>query len=77
MLNQIFEAIKFSIGAILSKTVNISASVRRIISILLYVASGSLLLSILIILPVATKVDKNKDELLRKFMLIDREDVKT
>lgn len=77
MLNQIYEAIKFSIDAILSETVNISDSVKRIISILLYVASGSLLLSILIILPVATKVDKNKDELLRKFMLIDREDVKT
>jgi hypothetical protein len=42
----------------------------------LYVASGSLFISICLILPVATKVDKNKDELLRHFMLIDREDVK-
>lgn len=39
-------------------------------------ASGSLFISICLIFPVATKVDKNKDELLRHFMLIDREDVK-
>jgi hypothetical protein len=42
----------------------------------LYVASGSLLVAICLILPIATKVDKNKDELLRHFMLIDRDDVK-
>ena len=29
-----------------------------------------------VIFPVATSVDQNKDELLRHFMLIDREDVK-
>lgn len=44
--------------------------------IMLYVASGSLIISICLIFPVATKVDKNKDELLRHFMLIDRDDVK-
>jgi hypothetical protein len=44
--------------------------------ILLIVASGSLLVSICFIFPVATKVDKDKDELLRHFMAIDREDVK-
>ena len=44
--------------------------------ILLCVASGAMLISICFIFPVATKVDKDKDELLRHFMLIDREDVK-
>ena len=43
---------------------------------MLYVASGSLFVSICLIFPVATKVDKNKDELLRNFMLIERDDVK-
>lgn len=39
-------------------------------------ASISLFISIALIFPVATKVDKNKDELLKHFMLIDRDDVK-
>ena len=43
---------------------------------MLYVASASLVTSICLIFPVATKVDKNKDELLRNFMVIDRDDVK-
>ena len=43
---------------------------------MLYVASGILFISICVIFPVATKVDQNKDELLKNFILIDREDVK-
>jgi hypothetical protein len=43
---------------------------------MLEIASACLLISICLIFPVATKVDKNKDELLRHFMLIDRDDVK-
>lgn len=60
----------------MNETENISALVENALKILLYVASGSLFISICLIFPVATKVDKNKDELLRHFMLIDREDVK-
>lgn len=74
--NNILEAIDQSTDAIISETENISGSVRFTLLILLYVASGSLLISICLIFPVATKVDKNKDELLRHFMLIDRDDVK-
>lgn len=48
----------------------------RTLLYLLIVASCSLFVSLCLIFPVATKVDKNKDELLRHFMLIDREDVK-
>ena len=62
--------------AILNETENISNYVKNTLKILLYVASGSLLISLCLIFPVATKVDKNKDELLRHFMLIDRDDVK-
>ena len=43
---------------------------------MLYFATGSLVLAICLIFPVATKVDKNKDELLGHFMVIDKEDVK-
>ena len=75
-LNNILLALKDSTNAILHETQNISNTVRNALKILLYVASGSLFLSICLIFPVATKVDKNKDELLRHFMLIDRDDVK-
>jgi len=74
--NNILESIQDSTDAILTETETISDKVRLAVKILLYVASGSLLFSICLIFPVATKVDKNKDELLRHFMLIDREDVK-
>jgi hypothetical protein len=50
--------------------------VDRTLLYLLLVASSSLFVSLCLIFPVATKVDKNKDELLRHFMLIDRDDVK-
>ena len=75
-MNNILSSIQNSTEAILDETTNISDHIDSIIKILLYVASSSLLVSVCLILPVATKVDKNKDELLRHFMLIDREDVK-
>lgn len=75
-LNNVLESIEFSTETILKETQNISDYVEKILKILLYVASGSLVISICLIFPVATKVDKNKDELLRHFMLIDRDDVK-
>jgi hypothetical protein len=75
-LNNILSSINSSTSAILDETQNISGHVDWTLKILLYVASGSLFISICLIFPVATKVDKNKDELLRHFMLIDRDDVK-
>ena len=42
---------------------------------LLIAASCALTVSLCLILPVAMQVDKDKDELLKHFMLIDREDV--
>lgn len=75
-LNNILDAISDSTDAILNETEKLSDYVDKTLQILLYVASGSLFISICLIFPVATKVDKNKDELLRHFMLIDRDDVK-
>jgi hypothetical protein len=75
-LNNVLLAIEDSTTAILEETTNISSNVDDTLKILLYVASGSLFISICLIFPVATKVDKNKDELLRHFMLIERDDVK-
>jgi hypothetical protein len=75
-LNNILFSIQNSTVAILNEITHISNNVENALKILLYVASGSLFISICLIFPVATKVDKNKDELLRHFMLIDREDVK-
>jgi hypothetical protein len=75
-LNNILASIETSTQAILNESENISHSVYKTLLYLLIVASCSLFVSLCLIIPVATKVDKNKDELLRHFMLIDREDVK-
>jgi hypothetical protein len=75
-LNNILASIESSTDAILNESGNISNLVNNTLLILLIVASCSLFISLCLIFPVATKVDKNKDELLRHFMLIDREDVK-
>ena len=75
-LNNILAAIYESSDALLEEAGHISDGVDKVLKILLYVASGSLVTAICLIFPVATKVDKNKDELLRHFMLIDRDDVK-
>ena len=75
-LNNILESIENSTSAILDETKNISDMVKFALEIMLYIATGSLFIAICLIFPVATKVDKNKDELLRHFMLIDRDDVK-
>jgi len=75
-LNNILDSIHSSTSAILEESKNISVSVERTLLYLLIIASCSLFVSLCLIFPVATKVDKNKDELLRHFMLIDREDVK-
>jgi len=44
--------------------------------ILLMVASGCLLASVFVIMPVVTKVHQDKDKLLSLFLLIDQNDVK-
>jgi hypothetical protein len=75
-LNNILSAIETSTRAILLESENISDLVDRTLLYLLIIASASLFVSLCLIFPVATKVDKNKDELLRHFMMIDREDVK-
>jgi hypothetical protein len=75
-LNNILQSIETSTQAILMESENISDLVDRTLLYLLIIASCSLFVSLCLIFPVATKVDKNKDELLRHFMMIDREDVK-
>ena len=75
-LNNILESIETSTQAILIESENISDLVDRTLLYLLIIASCSLFVSLCLIFPVATKVDKNKDELLRHFMMIDRDDVK-
>ncbi len=60
----------------MEETKNISKYVSIVLFGLLLLATISLVSSVCIIFPVASKVDKNKNELLHHFMLIDREDVK-
>ena len=75
-LNNILDSVQDSTSAILSETENISNTVSRILLFLLIFATFSLFISVCVVFPVATKVDKNKDELLHHFMLIERDDVK-
>ncbi len=74
--NNILESIEHSTRAILDESVIISERVQGVLKSLMIVVSSSLVLSICLIFPVATKVAKNKDVLLTHFMQIDREDVK-
>ena len=66
-LNNILLSIYDSTKAILNETDNISSKVNQTLLILLICASASLIGSILVIFPVAMKVDNNKDELLQHF----------
>lgn len=75
-MNNILVAISDSTQAILADTRILSDDNKRILMILLLVASGCLLLSMFIIMPVVTKVHKDKDKLLSLFLQIDSEDVK-
>ena len=74
--NNILSSISESTNALLIESQHISSQVRNTLLYLLIAASCALFISICLILPVAMQVDKDKDALLRNFMLIDREDVK-
>jgi hypothetical protein len=65
-----------STDGILQDTGILSEESKEILMVLLIVASGCLLASMIIIMPVVTKVHKDKDKLLSLFLQIDPTDVK-
>ena len=75
-MNNVLTAVQKSTDGILDDTKILSESNRKILMILLLVASGCLLASMVIIMPVVTKVHKDKDKLLSLFLQIDQTDVK-
>jgi len=75
-MNNILDSVSRSTKGILDDTYILSMENKRILLILLLVASGCLLLSMIIIMPVVTKVHKDKDKLLSLFLKIDSNDVK-
>ena len=75
-MNNVLQAVTGSTQSILDDTGVLSDSNKSILMILLLVASGCLVLSMFIIMPVVTKVHKDKDKLLSLFLQIDQEDVK-
>jgi hypothetical protein len=75
-MNNILLSVRDSTEAILDDTRLISDENKHVLLILLLVASGCLLASMLIIMPVVTKVHQDKDKLLSLFLLIDQDDVK-
>lgn len=75
-MNNILDAVSPSTDGILNDTRKLSSSNKQILLILLLVASGCLFASMFIIMPVVTKVHKDKDKLLSLFLLIDANDVK-
>jgi hypothetical protein len=75
-LNNLLQGISNSTDGVLSDTLSLSNSNKHILMILLLVASGGLIISMCIIMPVVTKVHQDKDKLLSLFLLIDPDDVK-
>lgn len=75
-MNNILSAVQNSTTGILKDTSIISDDNRKILLILLIVASGSLVGSMFIIMPVVTRVHQDKDKLLSLFLQIDQNDVK-
>ena len=75
-LNNILDSIDHSTHAILEDTNSIADDNKRLLLIILCVASSALLISICLIFPVVTKVRKNKDELLTLFLEIESADVR-
>ena len=75
-LNNLLEAVSDSTEGILSDTLSLSESNKYILMILLLVASGGLIVSMCVIMPVVTKVHQDKDKLLSLFLLIEPDDVK-
>lgn len=75
-MNNILSAVTRSTQGILDDTKTLSNDNKQILMILLLVASGCLLASMIIIMPVVTKVHKDKDKLLSLFLQIDQNDVK-
>jgi len=65
-----------STEGILSDTGIISDENKQLLMILLLVASGCLLFSMFIIMPVVMKVHQDKDKLLSLFLQIDNNDIK-
>jgi hypothetical protein len=70
-MNNILLSVKESTQGILDDTGILSDDNKHILLILLLVASGCLLCSMLIIMPVVTKVHQDKDKLLSLFLQID------
>ena len=75
-LNNLLAGISPSTDGLLADTQSLSASNKHILMVLLLIASGGLLISTCIIMPVVTKVHRDKDKLLSLFLLIDSDDVK-
>lgn len=75
-MNNILASVINSTSGILDDTHILSDENKRVLMILLLVASGCLIASMLIIMPVVTKVHQDKDKLLSLFLLIDQDDVK-
>jgi len=61
---------------ILDDSLVLSVNNNQVLLILLLVASGCLIISLLVIMPVVTKVHKDKEKLLSLFLRIDQSDVK-
>jgi hypothetical protein len=75
-MNNILVRVFGSTKGILDDTRTLSDDNKHILLILLLVASGCLLASMMIIMPVVTKVHQDKDKLLSLFLQIDQDDVK-
>lgn len=70
-MNNILVSMSQATQGILNDTSVLSTNNKQVLLILLLVASGCLLISLLVIMPVVTKVHQDKDKLLSLFLKID------
>jgi len=75
-MNSILKSVSESTQGILEDTSILSEENKLLLRHLLLVASCCLLASLLIIMPVVTKVHKDKDKLLSLFLQIENSDIK-
>ena len=75
-MNNILVSMSQAPQGILDDTSVLSTNNKHVLLILLLVASGCLLISLFIIMPVVTKVHQDKDKLLSLFLRMEQNDVK-
>ena len=75
-MNNILQSLLESTGGIISDANSLASNNKQTLLIILFVASGGLLMSTFVVLPVIVRVRKDKNTMLELFNKINTEDKK-